>query len=195
MKGLVDFEGLLARDKIAHLNHFQIEHVIHEAKKQVYLANEQEDQPSTPLLHLVLQNVLEDHQARAQRRAELVRKRHLANREHVVVLLLLEQLGAEGQGLELVREVVEIDSCSILLQEVCALHSDLRVVLNALTVGRWAHGFQLVDAVALIRLILLRQDNLLQTHRCFLGSSDERLVEACDVSIRETNRPESTLVQ
>ena len=73
LKGLMDFEGLLARDKLPHLYQLQVEHVIDEAQKQVDLTYEQEHQSSAPLLHLVQQHVLEDHQARAKRRAKLVR--------------------------------------------------------------------------------------------------------------------------
>ena len=43
LKGFVYFEGLLARDKLPHLNHLQIEHVVDEAEEQIHLTYEQED--------------------------------------------------------------------------------------------------------------------------------------------------------
>ena len=108
----------------------------------------------------------------------------------MVVLLLLEQLRAELQRLELVRVVVEVDGCGGLLQEFSALHSNLRIVLF---ICRASHSFkrlQLVDTVALVWLILLCQDDLLQTHRCFSCARDERLVEACHIMVRYFDRPE-----
>ena len=43
LKRLTNRKRLLAGHKLAHLNHFQIKHVIDEAKKQVDLTNEQEN--------------------------------------------------------------------------------------------------------------------------------------------------------
>ena len=73
LEGLADLERLLARDKLAHLNHLQVKHVVDETEEQVHLTYEQEDQPFARFLHLELHHVFENHQARAQRGAKLVR--------------------------------------------------------------------------------------------------------------------------
>ena len=73
LEGLADLERLPARDKLAHLNHLQVEHVVDEAEQQIHLTYEQEDQPFARFLHFELHHVFEDHQARAQRGTELVR--------------------------------------------------------------------------------------------------------------------------
>ena len=102
----------------------------------------------------------------------------------MIVLLLLEQLRAELQRLELVCVVLEVDSCGGLLQEFCALHANLRVAIFVCSVGRLLfYRLQFVDTVALMWLILLCQDDLLQTHRRFSCARDERLVEACHFAV------------
>ena len=55
--------------------------------------------------------------------------------------------------------------------------------------------FKLVDAVTLVWLVTLRQDDLLQTDRCFLCAGDELLVEARDVTVGKFDGSKSGLGQ
>ena len=117
-------------------------------------------------------------------------KSKLTQAQLFIMFLLKDDLAAQLKRLNLLRNVVKVDSCCTFLEKFSALHPYL---VEFFHVSRLV--LQLIDAVALVWLILLRHDNLFQTHRCFFGSSDQRLVEACDVAVRDTDRPESSLSQ
>ena len=113
-----------------------------------------------------------------------MRQSHLTDLEHVVVLLLLEHLIAQLQGLELISIVVEVDSRRGLLQEIRAFYFNLRIVVRnglifVLILPRIS-SFEPVDAVVLMRLIDLRQDNLLKAHWLGLGLTEQRLEVVSD---------------
>lgn len=110
-----------------------------------------------------------------------MRQGHLADLEHVVVLLLLEHLIAKLQCLEMIGVVVEVYSSRALLQEIRAFHFDLSII-HALfeLIMSGSSSFEPVDAVALVRLIDLRQDNLLKTHWLGLGLAEQRLEVVSD---------------
>ena len=97
--------------------------------------------------------------------------------------------------MELVGVVLEVNSRCSLLQKVCTLHSNLCVPLRVIRVGLPVHVLQLVNAVALIRLVVLNHDYLLQTDGRFLRVGDKLLIKACDVAVRDFNRSESALSQ
>ena len=111
------------------------------------------------------------------------------------MLFLFEQLRTELQRLELVGVVLEIDSRCSLLQKVCTLHSNLCVALRIVCVGPSVYVLQLVDAVALVRLVVLDEDDLFQADGCLLGVGDKLLIKACDVAVRDFNRSEPLLNQ
>ena len=119
----------------------------------------------------------------------------MPNLKHVVLLFLFEQLRTELQRLELVGVVLEVDSRCSLLQKVCTLHSNLCVALRIVCVGPSVYVLQLVDAVALVRLVVLDEDDLLQADGCLLGVGDKLLIKACEVAVRDFNRSESALSQ
>ena len=81
------------------------------------------------------------------------------------MLLLLEHLIAKLQCLELMGVVVEVYSSRGLLQEISAFNFDLCVVNGPFDlIVSGISFFEPVDAVALMRLIDLRQDNLHKAH-------------------------------
>lgn len=53
--------------------------------------------------------------------------------------------------------------------------------------------FQLVDAVILVWLVTLRQDDLLQTDGSFLSAGDQLLIEARDVTVGKFDGSKSGL--
>ena len=86
--------------------------------------------------------------------------------------------------MELVGVVLEVDSRCRLLQKICTLHSNLCVALSRIIcVGSSAYRLKLVNAVALVRLIDLDKDYLLQTYGGFLGVGNKLLIEACYVAV------------
>ena len=76
----------------------------------------------------------------------------------------------------------------MLLKKFGAFYLDLGVVLGNLTIGSVTNGhsslLQLVDAVALTGLILLRQNYLLKADHLTLGLVEEFLVVVGQVKVR-----------
>ena len=88
----------------------------------------------------------------------------------MIMLFLFEHLRAKLQGLELIRVVIKVNGSCRLLQEVRTLDSNLGVVRYAILIFNLIQaGFrQFIDAVVLIRLVLLRQNDLLKARwLCF----------------------------
>ena len=88
-----------------------------------------------------------------------MRKRHLAQTERLVLLLLQNDFLAQLQRLDVVCHVVEVNCGARLLQELNALHASLVKLLKVLGLV-----FELEDAVFLVGLVLLSQDDLFETH-------------------------------
>ena len=59
----------------------------------------------------------------------------------------------------MVRDVIQVDGCCMLLQELDALDADLEELLEVILI------LQLEHAVLLVWLVLLRHDNLLKRDR------------------------------
>ena len=106
-----------------------------------------------------MEHALEDHEDRGQRRSELVRKSHLAQTEGLVPLLLQNDFLAQLQRLDVICNVVEINRGARLLQELDALHTGLVKLLEV-----FGPVLELENAVLLVGLVLLGQDDLLETH-------------------------------
>ena len=124
-----------------------------------------------------------------------MRKSHLTHLKHVVVLLLLEHLIAQLQSLELISIVVEVDSRRGLLQEICAFNFNLRIVNSFFElVIPGVSFFEPVDTVALIRLIDLRHDDLLETHWLGLRLAEQVLEVVSDGGFREHDGAELLLL-
>ena len=92
-----------------------------------------------------------------------LRQRVRAQSLRRVFLLFLQQSVCQLNSLNVTRHVVEVHSCSRLVEEFNAFHSDLVVLLFVLV-----HIVELVDAVLLVLLILLRYDDLLEAPGSFL---------------------------
>ena len=92
----------------------------------------------------------------------------------------------------MVCKVGKVDRCGLLLKKFCAFYRYLCVILFIFTgyqsTGGGAELLELVDAVALVRLILLRQNDLIEADRMVLGLGEELLVEKGDVPVRYFNR-------
>ena len=69
---LLDLEGFLALNESTNFNHFEVQHIIDETEKQIDLADEQEDELSATVFQFIAENVLKDHEARAERGAKLM---------------------------------------------------------------------------------------------------------------------------
>ena len=92
-----------------------------------------------------------------------LRQRVRAQSLRRVFLLFLQQSIRQLNGLNVIRHVVEVHSCSRLVEEFDAFHSDLVVLLFVLVCI-----FELVDALLLVLLIVLRYDDLLEALGSFL---------------------------
>ena len=84
----------------------------------------------------------------------------------MTLLLLLEDLVAKLQSFDVVCEVVEIDCCSLFLQEVNALYSDLSELLIYFTYFRRL-PCELEDAVSLLWFVFLGQYDRVQALRLY----------------------------
>ena len=141
------------------LKHLVVEHVLDEADQQVDLRNDDEYLFSEDPVNDQLEHALENHEDRGQRRSELVRKSHLAQTEGLVPLLLQNDFLAQLQRLDVICNVVEINCGARLLQELDALHTGLVKLLEV-----FGPVLELENAVLLVGLVLLGQDDLLETH-------------------------------
>ena len=88
-----------------------------------------------------------------------MRERQLIQALCLVLLLLEVEFRAQLQRLNMVRDVIQVDGCCMLLQELDALDADLEELLEVILI------LQLEHAVFLVWLVLLRQDNLLKSDR------------------------------
>ena len=88
-----------------------------------------------------------------------MRERQLIQALCLVLLLLEVEFRAQLQRLNMVRDVIQVDGCCMLLQELDALDADLEELLEVILI------LQLEHAVFLVWLVLLRQDNLLKRDR------------------------------
>ena len=106
---------------------------------------------------------------------------------------MFEQLRTELQRLELVCVVLEVNSRCRLLQKIGTFHSDLCVTrrFGIIYIGIRAYVLQLINAVALVRLVVLDQDYLLEAHGFLLGVGYELLIKAFDVAVRDFYGSES----
>ena len=111
------------------------------------------------------------------------------------MLLLLEHLIAKLQCLELMGVVVEVYSSRGLLQEISAFNFDLCVVNGPFDlIVSGISFFEPVDTVALIRLIDLRHDDLLETHWLGLRLAEQVLEVVSDGGFREHDGAELLLL-
>ena len=88
-------------------------------------------------------------------------------------------MGSEMCIRDRISVIVEVDCRRGLLQEIRAFHFNLRIVVRyglifVLILSRIS-AFEPVDAVALLRLIDLCQDNLVKTHWLGLGLAEQGL--------------------
>ena len=91
----------------------------------------------------------------------------------MVLLFLFKYFRTELQRFKIIWKVLKVDRSGLLLKKFGALYPDLGVVFDILTscIGAGGHVslLQLVDAIALAGLILLRQNNLLKADHLILG--------------------------
>ena len=106
---------------------------------------------------------LEEHENRHERLVHFLRERVRAQSLRRVFLLFFQQSVRQLNGLNVTRHVVEVHSCSRLVEEFDAFHPDLVVLLFVLVCI-----VELVDALLLVLLIVLRYDDLLEAPGSFL---------------------------
>ena len=92
--------------------------------------------------------------------------RHLILVDDVDSLLLLEVVTLQLEGLQVVRDVIEIDSDALLFLKIYAFYANLRKLGSHDTVEREIsiplNQLEQVNAVVLLRLINLHRDYVLQ---------------------------------
>ena len=74
-------EDLLTRDEPVLINHLHVKDVIDEAEEEVDLADEDEDRAAHSIIQHLAEEALEDHEARLEWGAKLVRECHLTEIE------------------------------------------------------------------------------------------------------------------
>ena len=99
----------------------------------------------------------------------------------------------------MVRKVLKVNCCGFLLKKFGALYPNLGVIFDIFTrcidTGGYASPLQLVDAVALARFILLRQNDLLKADHLILRLVEELLVVVGHVTVRYFGRTKALLDQ
>lgn len=113
------------------------------------------------------------------------------------MLFLIQHLLSQLERLELVRVVVEVDGGGGLLEEVSALHLDLGIILYVRvdTAGLRATSLQSVDAISLLRLVLLSQNDLVKVHWSGLRLIKKRLEVVCHILLRDLDWAEAVAMQ